>query len=228
MLRIAYYAGLITALVLISGCGGRPPNPVSQYQPGDEERSCTGLAAEISDNEKEMALLSPHENAAGKNVVLGAAGVLFIVPWFFMDFKEGEATDLQALSRRNRWLREVAVDNGCDIPPPKYLVDGRPCSSAENPDMPWIGSWSTRSGGDLLAVDLTQDQISGQLINYEGTFDIDGRVDEQGVVEASFRSSWAIGSLTGEFPDLVARVDGRKGIGSMSPGSQTPFVLCQK
>jgi hypothetical protein len=228
MVRITVCAGVIAAVAVTSGCGGKEANPVSQYQPGDENRSCTGLKAEISSNEAEMAKLIPHEDATGKNVMLGAAGVFLIVPWFFMDFKEGEATELQALKRRNQWLREVATDKGCEVPPSKFVVEDKPCSIAENPNMPWVGSWNARTGGELLTVDLTQFQVNGQLINRDGTFEIDGRVDDKGVVEASIKSSWALGSLTGEFPELVARAQGKNDIGSISSDSDTRFVLCQK
>lgn len=89
----------LAGLILVSACGGKAPNPVAQYQPGDENRSCQGLKGEIANNEAEIARLIPYEDATGKNVALGVAGAFFIVPWFFMDFKEGEATELQALRR---------------------------------------------------------------------------------------------------------------------------------
>ncbi len=110
--------GLVGAVILAS-CGGRAPNPVSQYQPGDEDRSCDGLRSEIAMNEAEIAKLAPHEDATGKNVALGVAGAFLLVPWFFMDFKDGEGIDLKALQRRNQWLHEVAVDRGCKVPPPQ-------------------------------------------------------------------------------------------------------------
>ena len=93
--RIA--SALIVSLILL-GCGGKAADPIPQYQPGDEARSCSGLKAEIANNEAEIAKLLPSEDATGKNVALGVAGVFLIVPWFFMDFKEGEATEIKALS----------------------------------------------------------------------------------------------------------------------------------
>ena len=113
----------ITACIAltVAGCGGKAPNPLAKYQPGDEKRSCAGLKSEIATNEAEIARMVPGEDATGKNVVLGVTGVFLIVPWFFMDFKDGEAVEIQALRRRNQWLWEVASDKDCFIPPPTVV-----------------------------------------------------------------------------------------------------------
>jgi len=117
-------------VLALAGCGGKAPNPVSQYQPGDEDRSCMGLKSEIAENEAEIARLSPGEDATGKNVALGVAGAFVIVPWFFMDFKDGEGVEIQALKRRNQWLREVAHEKDCGFPPPTEMTEVVP--SAED------------------------------------------------------------------------------------------------
>ncbi len=116
----------VSLALIIVGCGGKSPNPIASYQPGDEKRSCGGLKAEIAMNEVEVGKLVPYEDATGKNVALGVAGAFLIVPWFFMDFKEGEAIELQALRRRNQWLREVAADKDCSVPPSKFLFEPKP------------------------------------------------------------------------------------------------------
>ncbi len=117
------YIGLVLALALISSCGGRTPNPVVSYQPGDDQRSCEGLKMEIANNEREIVTLLPYEDASGKNVALGVTGVFFIVPFFFMDFKDAEELEIKALRRRNQWLREVAHNNNCTLPPPKLKFE---------------------------------------------------------------------------------------------------------
>lgn len=111
---------LIVALV---GCGGRNPNPIARYQPGDENRECEGLKMEIAYNEQEIIKLLPDEDATGKNVVLGVTGVFLLVPLFFMDFKDAEATEIKAYRDRNLWLREVASRKKCEIPPPKVKFE---------------------------------------------------------------------------------------------------------
>ncbi len=130
--RIARPAVLLV-LGLLSACGGVAPNPVSQYQPGDEKRSCDGLTSEIVQNEAEIAELLPDADATGKNVALGVTGAFLLIPWFFMDFKEGEAVDIKALDKRNDWLREVAADKDCQVPPPKIKVQERPSPTDDAP-----------------------------------------------------------------------------------------------
>ena len=116
---------------LLAACGGSAPNPVVRYQPGDEDRSCTGLKSEIAENEAEIARLVPYEDATGKNVALGVTGFFLIVPLFFMDFKEGEAIEVDALRRRNQWLREVAGDKDCSLPPPTVVFEDELESEAD-------------------------------------------------------------------------------------------------
>ncbi len=220
-------AGAISGLALVSACGGKSANPVSQYQPGDEARSCEGLKTEISNNEGEIARLVPYEDATGKNVALGVAGVFFIVPWFFMDFKEGEATELQALRRRNQWLREVASTKDCSIPASQYVFDERPCAEASDSDRPWIGEWVAKKETDLLALSITRYQVNGQLNSQDGTFQVSGRVDDQGIIQATITADWARAELSGPFPDLSARTYGDSKIGPITSTSDTPFRMCK-
>ena len=121
----------------LASCGGRTANPVASYQPGDEKRSCDGLRMEIADNEQDISKLIPFEDATGKNVALGVAGAFLIVPWFFMDFKDAEKIEIKALRRRNQWLREVASNKDCSIPPSKYRFEDRPARAVEEGESPW-------------------------------------------------------------------------------------------
>ena len=47
-----------------------------------------------------------------------------------MDFKDGERIEIDALRKRNMWLREVAYNNDCSIAPPTVVFedDLRPAS----------------------------------------------------------------------------------------------------
>lgn len=225
--RISLNLLAIAGMVLVSACGGKAPNPVSQYQPGDEDRSCDGLKTEIASNEADIARLIPYEDATGKNVALGVAGAFFLVPWFFMDFKEGEATELQALRRRNQWLREVASNKDCNIPRSQFVSDEKPCDEASNPNKPWIGEWAAKNESDLLALSVTQFQVNGQFLSQDHTFQVSGRVDDKGIVNASIRASWAEATLEGPFPDLSARTDSGDKIGSITSTSDSLFRMCK-
>lgn len=119
-MRASYaVATLVVSSMLLAGCGGSSPNPVVQYQPGDEGRTCEGLRHEIAANEAEIVRRLPGEDATGKNVALGVAGAFLLVPLFFMDFKDAERIEIDAYRRRNLWLREVAAKKECSIPEPK-------------------------------------------------------------------------------------------------------------
>ena len=72
------WIAFVMVAAMLVGCGGRSANPVASYQPGDEQRSCTDLQAEIASNEQEIIRLLPYEDAAGKNVALGVAGVFLM------------------------------------------------------------------------------------------------------------------------------------------------------
>ena len=127
------FAFLLSLLVLVS-CGGRNPNPVLRYQPGDENRTCEGLKAEIAHNEAEIIRLLPYEDATGKNVALGVGGVLFIVPFFFMDFKDAEELEIKAYRDRNLWLGEVASGKDCVLPPSRIQFEEKPEDETTNSD----------------------------------------------------------------------------------------------
>lgn len=217
----------ICLALVVAGCGGKSPNPVASYLPGDEKRSCGGLKSEIAMNEAEIAKLVPGEDATGKNVALGVAGAFLIVPWFFMDFKEGEATELQALRRRNQWLREVASTKDCSISASQYVFVEKPCAEASDSDRPWIGEWVAKKETDLLVLSITRYQVNGQLNSQGSTFQVSGRVDDQGIIQATITADWAIAELSGQFPDLSARTDGGSKIGPITSNSDTPFRMCK-
>jgi hypothetical protein len=95
--------------------------------PGDEKRTCTSLKAEIASNEAEMIrLVSEKKSTVTKNVLLGAAGVFLIFPWFLMDLKGKSAGELGALRHRNRTLRKFAADKkDCKAPESKVKFEDK-------------------------------------------------------------------------------------------------------
>ena len=226
MSKVSLGIAILTVAAVLAGCGGRSPNAVSQFQPGDEDRSCDGLRAEISSNENEIATLLPDEDATGKNVALGVSGAFFIVPLFFMDFKDAEGIEVRALQRRNSWLRQVAAQKNCEVPPSKFLEQVKACSEAKNADKPWIGEWAAKTGDDILAVEMTEFQINGQFITRGGVFEVSGRIDDNGGVEALIEASWAQAALKGTFPNLDARLTTGENAGGLNKESATRFVMC--
>ncbi|MEQ8319314.1 MAG: hypothetical protein RH946_03550 [Rhodospirillales bacterium] len=104
---------LVLCLILISACAGRTANPVSEYQYGDEKKSCERLRAEIADINAEIAALLPETDKTGENVALGVAGAFLLVPWFFMDFSEAEQIEVNALRRRHNNLVAISAEKDC-------------------------------------------------------------------------------------------------------------------
>jgi hypothetical protein len=103
---------LITCLGAV-GCAGRTPNPVQSYQPGDDQRSCSGLKAELANLEGDIQRKLPDSDKTGTNVALGVAGAFLIVPWFFMDFSKADQVEMEALRRRYNNLVILSAEKKC-------------------------------------------------------------------------------------------------------------------
>ena len=108
---------LIISLLIIamSGCAGRAANPVMVQQYGDQNKSCEAIEKELTFIESEVGRLAPKTEKTGKNVGLGVAGALLIVPWFFMDFSESEQVEIDAFRRRYNHLIILAEDKKCGL-----------------------------------------------------------------------------------------------------------------
>lgn len=101
------------AALLLQACAGEKPNPVPQYQPGDEYMTCSQIQLAIADNNTKIMGLVPKQEKTGKNVALGVAGAFLIVPWFFMDFSDAERIEVQGYQLRNNWLTNLAQKKHC-------------------------------------------------------------------------------------------------------------------
>ncbi len=118
--------------LLIAGCGGRDARPITVHQYGDDDRSCQAIEKELTFIEEEVNRLIPESKKGGKNTFLAAAGVLIIVPFFFMDFSDAEKTEINAYRQRYNHLVILAEEKNCGlgkreipefIPEPTKIVD---------------------------------------------------------------------------------------------------------
>lgn len=100
---------------LLAACAGRPANPVMVDQVGDNRRTCVSIETEMKTIEIELRRLIPETDKTGKNVALGVAGALFIVPLFFMDLGESEKIEVNAYRQRYNRLNILSVDKNCDF-----------------------------------------------------------------------------------------------------------------
>jgi hypothetical protein len=102
--------------ILAAGCAGRSANPVAIYVPGDEKRSCESLEAEVGQIHQEIAAKKDaRSDKTLGNVVLGVLGFFVIFPWFFMDLKDAEGTEIEALQQRLKRIMALAAEKGCDF-----------------------------------------------------------------------------------------------------------------
>ena len=104
---------LALAALHLAGCAGRQANIATIYQPGDEQRSCEGIEAELNVTQQEILRLIPQADKTAKNWILGTAGWFFIVPFFFMDLSRAEQQEINAHRHRYNYLLEIAKTRGC-------------------------------------------------------------------------------------------------------------------
>ncbi len=105
---------LVFALVF-AGCAGRTANLVQIHQLGDEQKSCHALQTEMIYTQSEIARLLPKSDKTGSNIALGATGILFIVPLFFMDLKQGEKKEIEAYQQRYNYLFMLFQQKNCKL-----------------------------------------------------------------------------------------------------------------
>lgn len=105
---------LLICSIVLASCAGQEANPVAIYIPGDENKSCNALKAEIANIDKQITRKKAQKSSKeGENLLWFIGGFLLIVPWFFMDLKEAEETEIAALQQRKDALLVIAADKNC-------------------------------------------------------------------------------------------------------------------
>ena len=111
---------LVCALLIVTvtfvGCAGTDPNPIATYIPGDNYKSCAALKAEIANIDKQITRKQAQkQRQEGENIFWFCTGWLLIVPWFFMDLKDNEKAEINALEQRKDALLVIAADKNCNF-----------------------------------------------------------------------------------------------------------------
>lgn len=107
---------LLSVLIFLAGCAGREANPIPAYLPGDNERSCEVLVAEIAQLQADMQRLLPKTDKGLTNVLWAATGVFTLgIGFFFMDFKDAEKIEFDAMRVRHNRLLLICADKGCSM-----------------------------------------------------------------------------------------------------------------
>ncbi|NTF46118.1 hypothetical protein [Rhizobium rhizogenes] len=111
-------AVLVCCATMLSSCGGREAHPVASTSASDSGVDCGGISREFEANERQiLATVKERSQAQGKNVILGATGVLLFWPaLFFMDPKSPEKIEIDALRNRNQVLADLARSRRCPAP----------------------------------------------------------------------------------------------------------------
>lgn len=100
--------------VFLAGCAGTDPNPIAVYLPGDENKSCSSLKAEVANIDKQITRKqSQKSKQEGENLLWFVGGLFLIVPWFFMDVKDSEKSEINALQQRKDALLVIAAEKDC-------------------------------------------------------------------------------------------------------------------
>ncbi len=107
---------LLAYSMFFAGCAGYEANLVQVRQLGDEQKNCEQLRTEMYYIENEISRLLPKSGKTGRNIALGATGILFIIPLFFMDLKQGEKKEVEAYRQRYNHLLMITQQKDCKLP----------------------------------------------------------------------------------------------------------------
>jgi hypothetical protein len=108
----------LCGVLLAAGCAGRAASPVPIHLPGDEDRPTAAIEAEIQRIDWEISEKArTQQDTLAANIVLGVGGFFVIVPWFFMNLKDAEGTEIEALKQRKTALRVILAGRAADSRP---------------------------------------------------------------------------------------------------------------
>ncbi len=103
----------ILILTVLTACAGRTPRPVDAMKVTDKELTCEQIQNELLLSNNEISRLSVDADKTAKNVALGIAGWFLIIPWFFMDLKNAEKTEMEAHRQRINTLNLMYMNKKC-------------------------------------------------------------------------------------------------------------------
>ena len=102
--------------VFFAGCAGRDPKPISVYQPGDEKLSCDELKSQVVQLQQDMAAMLPKTNKLGTNALWAGTGFFTLgIGFFFMDLKDAEKVEFEAMRQRHNKLLDYLKTKKCDV-----------------------------------------------------------------------------------------------------------------
>ena len=107
---------ILCPVIFFAGCAGRDPKPISIYQPGDENLNCDSLKSQVNQLQDEMEATLPKTDKFLSNVFWAATGLFtFFVGCLFMDVKDAEKIEFEAMRQRHNKLLEYIKAKSCDV-----------------------------------------------------------------------------------------------------------------
>lgn len=99
---------VLAASIFLAGCAGRTASPIQIQRLGDDRMAEAAIHSEMAQIDRDIsAKKRKQDNILTTNIVLGVAGFFVIVPWFFMNLKDAEGTEIEALKQRKTWLSDI-------------------------------------------------------------------------------------------------------------------------
>ena len=98
---------------ILTGCAGKIAEPVKVIQLNDRELSCAQILSQMNQLDQEGRVLARKADKTGKNAALAVAGQMLLVPYLFMDLKEGEKVELNAVRARYMHLVKLYEKKEC-------------------------------------------------------------------------------------------------------------------
>jgi hypothetical protein len=103
--------------VALTGCMGRPPDPVPVVQPQDRYMNCTAIYAEVRENNRRVRELGREQGwKVVQNVAAGVGGLFIPILWFGMDWQGTAHKEAAALQARQEYLGALAIQKRCGRP----------------------------------------------------------------------------------------------------------------
>jgi len=101
----------LVLIILTSGCVGSNPKPIAKHQSGDKYLNCLGLKFEIQNIDKQIEVRKELKKAKGFGNLIKLAGISLIAPGLFIDLKNAEQIEIDALEKRKKVLLEIEKRN---------------------------------------------------------------------------------------------------------------------
>ena len=113
-------SAIVVVLFVAQGCAGRSARPITVAQSGDAKKSCQALRKETKQILRRIHKMVPYIKKKDKKKVLKmVTGALIVIPWFFVDMKDAEKVEANALRKRYNYLADLADRHNCRFKAPK-------------------------------------------------------------------------------------------------------------